>query len=364
MFNSQVLEVSLGLVFVFLLVSLILTAVMESIEAISKSRAVDLEKALSELLEDRDGTGLRKRLYDHPLIAALYPGDYVATRFDGDGNRIDGGSKRSPSYIPREQFALALLDLARSGQVQGPVYEALETMRQSVGGDLERLRKEVGGWYDGAMDRASGWFRRRKQVLLFWFGLAVAIALNVNAVTIGQELAVNAALRQAVARLAEESVPTLATVVPDGGAEAELPALDAAAAAQVRVLQAQVRALELPIGWDEAAVQRIRDALTGANLATGGAFLLVLVAGYLMTAFAATLGAPFWFDVLNKIMVVRSTVKPTEKSKDEGSEDRRAPAAEPETQATPPVVVAPRDWEKRGGAPLPDRGVHVEHVYG
>ena len=29
------------------------------------------------------------------------------------------------------------------------------------------------------------------------------------------------------------------------------------------------------------------------------------------------LGAPFWFDVLNRLMVIRSTVKPKEKSPDE-----------------------------------------------
>jgi hypothetical protein len=35
------------------------------------------------------------------------------------------------------------------------------------------------------------------------------------------------------------------------------------------------------------------------------------------------MGAPFWFDLLNKIMVVRSTVKPKEKSPEEASEDRQ-----------------------------------------
>ena len=47
-----------------------------------------------------------------------------------------------------------------------------------------------------------------------------------------------------------------------------------------------------------------------------------IIIGWLITAAAVTLGAPFWFDVLNKIMVIRSTVKPKEKSPDEGSEDR------------------------------------------
>ena len=51
-------------------------------------------------------------------------------------------------------------------------------------------------------------------------------------------------------------------------------------------------------------------------------FRLKQVFGILITAFAIMLGAPFWFDLLNKFMVIRSTVKPTEKSPEEGSEDR------------------------------------------
>jgi hypothetical protein len=45
--------------------------------------------------------------------------------------------------------------------------------------------------------------------------------------------------------------------------------------------------------------------------------------GWSITALAISLGAPFWFDLLNKIMVIRSTVKPKEKSPEEGSEDRQ-----------------------------------------
>jgi hypothetical protein len=45
--------------------------------------------------------------------------------------------------------------------------------------------------------------------------------------------------------------------------------------------------------------------------------------GWILTAFALSFGAPFWFDTLNKIMVIRSTVKPREKSQEEASEDRQ-----------------------------------------
>lgn len=43
--------------------------------------------------------------------------------------------------------------------------------------------------------------------------------------------------------------------------------------------------------------------------------------GWLITAAAISLGAPFWFDTLNRFMIVRSTIKPKEKSPEEGSKD-------------------------------------------
>jgi hypothetical protein len=45
------------------------------------------------------------------------------------------------------------------------------------------------------------------------------------------------------------------------------------------------------------------------------------IVGLLLTVLAISLGAPFWFDLLNKFMVVRSTVKPREKSRKEKSKD-------------------------------------------
>jgi hypothetical protein len=64
------------------------------------------------------------------------------------------------------------------------------------------------------------------------------------------------------------------------------------------------------------------------ELQDGGRYIpaiLLTGLGWLCTALAVMLGAPFWFDVLNKVMVIRSTVKPHEKSKEEASEDRQLP---------------------------------------
>jgi hypothetical protein len=336
MFNSQVLEVGIGLILCFLLVSLILTAVRETVEAFMKSRAVDLERALAELLKDEKGDGLRKAFYDHPLISSLYRGNYVPTEFDGLKTSSTSSSV-NPAYIPRRQFALALLDLVEQGKAGGPVANAVGLLRESVSGDIEQLRLEIESWYDGAMDRASGWYRRRTQWILLFLGLVVAVGLNVNAVTIAESLSTNTTQRELILQRA-------------GGVN------EGTSPDELNELLAQV---ELPIGWSQEQVTRMGNSFTGANVFEAFGIGLSLLFGWLVTGLAATLGAPFWFDVLNKFMVIRSTVKPAEKSGDEGSEDR--PSGDGSRSGTAP---AQRTTGSTASGPEADRIAGNDYVYG
>jgi|GEM_PF-2491225 hypothetical protein len=55
--------------------------------------------------------------------------------------------------------------------------------------------------------------------------------------------------------------------------------------------------------------------------------------GYVLTAIALSLGAPFWFDLLNKLVNIRSTVQPTSQSPataQEGSQDKSIPVGKRE----------------------------------
>jgi hypothetical protein len=90
---------------------------------------------------------------------------------------------------------------------------------------------------------------------------------------------------------------------------------------QYALARMELDALDLPIGWRRDMLEC--PANESGWQCAGSVFLTL--AGWLLTALAATLGAPFWFDILNKVMVIRSTVKPHEKSKPEGSEDRQNP---------------------------------------
>ena len=84
--------------------------------------------------------------------------------------------------------------------------------------------------------------------------------------------------------------------------------------AQFRSLQANAYALAIPIGW--VATGTSQEVRNGQILPTsGGEYrdrFLQHVLGWLLTALAATLGAPFWFDTLNRIISIRSSGKAPE----------------------------------------------------
>ena len=55
-------------------------------------------------------------------------------------------------------------------------------------GDCEQARRNIEDWYDSAMDRVAGWYKKRTQFILFAIGLVLAVALNVDTITIAKHL--------------------------------------------------------------------------------------------------------------------------------------------------------------------------------
>lgn len=312
MFNSQSLEVAVGLVLVFLLFSLVLTAFREALEGILKSRAQSLEKAIAELLDDRSGEDMRLAFYKHPLIASLFPGEATLTRFTKDGKAEGSVGDRAikalkertrlPSYIPRDLFASAVDDLLKGGKASEKFKNAYDALMRSAGGDPAATRQALEQWYDGAMDRAAGWYKRRSQLIIGLAGLVLAVILNINAVTIARHLSTNEAARAQAVKLAEGTAP---------------PAPGVTTGEQLADFRTKVEPLDLPIGWNRPLIVKFGELGTGAKAGE----IALLIAGYLIVGLAGMLGAPFWFDALGKIIVIRSTVKPREKSQDEASKD-------------------------------------------
>ena len=330
MFGSTILDVLIGLVTVFLVLSLAATALREVIETVLKTRAVLLERAIREMLGDADGGDLVRRFYQHPLIYPLHRNDDAASEPRLLGHNL-------PTYIPSATFSATVLDMAVRGVRAGPyaaahtapiltvdelrravaripsarLRHALSTAIDQANGDLARLRRNLEAWFDATMGRISGRYRRQTQVYLFAIGVLLAASLNVNTVAIANHLWVNPAARQQMVSAAERmrTDTTYQRLLGDTAAAAER---------QRRAYQ-DFSALDLPIGWNRMPP---RPAGTGSF-----DYYFQIVIGIAITALAIMLGAPFWFDALNKFMVVRSTVKPQEKAPEEGSKDRQAAIA-------------------------------------
>jgi hypothetical protein len=328
MFGSEVLDVGVGLVFVFLLLSLACSAANELLEAAVKYRARALELGLRELLDDPQAAGLVRRFYGHPLVSSLFRGAY------------DPNSKGNlPTYIPARTFALALMDVLQPASATvlsgaagalltplpstpapavptaGPVQQfrqtiaalpasqvrtALLSLLDAAGDDASRARQNIEDWYNTAMDRVSGWYKRRTQAIIAVIGLALVVAVNADTVGIARYLSTNKTARALIVSQAE------AAVRPAPGQPAGAPPDLKAALQQLDEEGA------LPLGWKPEATRDWRRVPQ-----SGGEWALKIL-GLLLTTFAVSLGAPFWFDMLNKIMVVRSTIK---------SEDKAAPQA-------------------------------------
>ena len=344
MFGSKILEVAIGVIFVFLLVSLICSAIREGLESWVKARAAFLERGVRELLHDKNAVGIARAVYTHPLIYGLYLSEY-RPRTEEDLDALSRGGNL-PSYIPSRSFALALLDIAARGHdshgeasspdapeltlalarqnvlniENGPVQRVVIGAIDTAGGDMERAVSNLAAWFDSGMDRVSGAYKRATQKVLLGIGLAVAIGMNIDTIAIAHFLFRHDAERAALVARAE-------AVARDSSI------LRADRDVRYATARAALDSLRLPVGWDDMELVRpwttrqVVDAFGMRTTVVEGRGLWLHVfeplVGWIITALAAMLGAPFWFDILNKVMVVRSTVKPHEKSPEESSEDRQ-----------------------------------------
>lgn len=336
MFGSTILEVAIGMFFLFFILSLILSAVRETIEAFMQKRAWHLAQGIKELLDDESDGTLTARLYSHPLIAGLFRNKKTEKVSDTlDGKRLLNTGRNLPAYIPARNFASALLDSIAHGRLLTDGPNAISSdavtpqkLREAIGkisghenlknallvaideanGDLALARANLAAWYDSSMDRVSAWYRKETQYILLIMGFAIAVLFNINAFGVAAHLYQDDSARAIIIAQAEASSTS---AVPLCSSEENLSQLDC--------LSQEVEDLGYPMGWsDELPLTSLSDP----EFLLSWSFLSSLT-GWALTAFALTLGAPFWFDTLNKFMVIRSTVKPHEKSPEESSEDRQ-----------------------------------------
>jgi len=252
------------------------------------------------------------------------------TAEDSPGSGSEPGPE-APSPTPADVQAQITAQL---DQVTDPeLKKALKTLWRAASENVVTFRAGVEEWFNHTMDRATGWYKRTAQIMALSLGLTLAVAMNVDTIHVTQRLWSDGPLRSAVLEqvkklplpptvttMASTTTTTVAstTTTTVAGAPVPVPAPPAsttpapstpattAPAAgvppttvvggigdQVEDIQTglgQVTGLQLPLGWDEG--QRPHN-------------YPIAVLGWLLTAIALSLGAPFWFDILNKVTALR-----------------------------------------------------------
>jgi hypothetical protein len=329
MFGSQIVDIAIGLIFVYLLLSLICSVLNEWVAALFSMRAKNLEAGIRNMLEgaQKGDKPIADEIYSHGLITALFKPSVVDKALKNEG---------FPSYIPSRTFGLALLDViapAKDGNSQtienlktsiaalpeGQAKTALLALLTDAGDSVQKFRTNVEGWFDATMDRVSGWYKRKSQVIILVFALVVSVGLNADSIVIVNQLIRDPVFRNSMVTAAQDYVkdPKNSPIPsPNPSPDPNNPQEAASEAKQkAQQLEQRLESLNVPLGW-------VRDPTTNKVFPQDATGVALKIVGLLLTAIALSLGAPFWFDMLNKFIVVRSTIKPHEKSPEEGSKGK------------------------------------------
>ncbi len=315
--NLPALDVAIGIVFFYALFALVCTTLNEAIARQLKKRPATLESAIRQLLGDDE---LHAEVMKHPLIRNLSPPK----------------KNEKPSYIPAKTFATALVDTL-TGEAPVRDVPALQTavntlpddsrrvlniLLEKSEGDWNAFHAEVEQWYDNMMDRAQGWYKRYIQKQTYVLALVVVVWANFDTLAVARRLYTDSATRAAVveaARLrnqeharaaAQDSGGPLATF-PDKRDAETMQAASTAADRPSAPITADEQALIASVtGW-RTDIYDLRNRWAACNDARGCAHLLYWLLnkflGLGLSILCVSLGAPFWFDVLNRFMNLRNT---------------------------------------------------------
>jgi hypothetical protein len=219
-----------------------------------------------------------------------------------------------PIATNRYKMGMIALGVAhpRLKQVLGALLSELNRANFESENVLLRARQNIEDWFNNSMDRLSGWYRRRTQTLLYAISIGLVFSFNIDSVHLATFLWRDAVTSELLALTTQRVV----LENPDG--------LSAYQTGEIERLIGEVMYANVPLGWIglpspsdlEGVCAKLGDThrhlllfgqcypLTNVPAPSLGAWFAKIF-GLLITGIAAAQGAPFWFDILKKLINVR-----------------------------------------------------------
>ncbi len=338
MFGSQILEVAIGLIFVYLMFSLICSGLKEWIHHLLDIRSKSLEEAIHRMVGN---PALVEAIYSHPMVEkSSQAGIFKKTMTDPvetSKSTVNKGPK--PIDIPTPSFAKAFLDsilkdvsekgIVKAGKeeydkimgsiakIENPAVKKVLTdlltelsTQVAISGE-EFLKKvalaqsQVEKWFDNSMQKLTLWYRKKTKQLIFVLTMIFVFAFNVDTFMIVRTLSQDPQLRAATYTTAE----VLAKQDPITNTQ------------ELKALKAQLTSSGLPLGWvksnskdSDVTDPRAKPEfyIPGLNISEwridvwGWIWKLL---GLLISLLAISMGAPFWFDALRQLFDMRKKLQ-------------------------------------------------------
>ena len=309
MFNSSILEVIIGLVFLYLLFSLFATFLNEIISTIFKLRANHLKTAIQNMMDNdtENGKVFFDKFYEHPLIQSF----------------VKNKGKGFPSYLEPKKFAKVVVGIykkEKNSNNKDDIKEALKKLPQhnylrylllnyiEKGEDkIEELEKDIEDWFNSVMERATGWYNRNFKKWTISIAFIIALAFNFDTIQVYQRLSKDSKVRKELVQYADDNINEFANYLE---MDKSIDSTDAALIARIDTLKNEINIIineEIAsieqlagIGWEKGEWSLVFKNWKSKEF-------VLKIFGWLITAFAISLGAPFWFDLLNKVMKLRAT---------------------------------------------------------
>jgi len=390
MLNTAILDIVIALSFTYFILSMMVSSINEAVSNARNYRGNLLRGTLFNLFYEKGSTTNAKQPATSAKTTQTTKGE-IKTEPETenawkdcldeilDSPFIDSVRKKAnqfPAYIPPENFTLATLDFLKEqvkdkdgkydennllqtlkkklenneiSIIKGKFKTKLLTLIDKSQYDLDQFKIELESFYNKATEQLGNWYKRKIKLILFGYGAILALAFNVDTFHVGKVLwqkpsEATAFVEQIENYKAKKKDPTMTQ------ADSTLQQI---ANNTINDINENYGTLKpLPIGWNDKEAAPFMRVLGIKNKAEKAAKKFQTTAkdawfdifskflGWFVTAAAVSLGAPFWYDVFNKVLNIRKAIAPV------SPPANQTPTATTTPLPQPPQTPQPQDTTK------------------
>jgi hypothetical protein len=359
---NNYLETALSLILIFFIFSIIAYIIQEILAVNFDYRGRILWQSLAQLIDKvavQGRTFLKKSL---PTAAATETNNF----YDNPEIRsLKKNLSKLPSYIPAANFALAVMDMVSSKvpeasrktdlfdnvktglasyvTARGDIFAIMKNLA-ATSADIKEFQQKLEDWYNEYMNRVTRWYKSHTVVTIRLIAVGITLFFNINVIKLTKEIFSNAQLRESLSGIAvkmagdqqlmntyyKQSITasidsidaankllldsaktpleksTIAKKISDAKAAAVV-AYNQKSSSAIDTLYSKVDIAGIPLGWGHSMTDGllVKDKNQDYNNGATASNILMLLLGWFIAAGCISMGAPFWFDMLVKLVNVR-----------------------------------------------------------